>query len=129
MSTHALWRAPSLAARLLLSFALAGVPAAARAQDIALKAPPQSARVFARDGSLIAELGPQVRTWVPFRSLPSYVPRTFVAVEDVAKTAATCRDLGGRVYVEATPIPGMGAFAILADPSGATFGVFASTDC
>ena len=57
-------------------------PAAARAQEVVLKAPPQSARVFARDGSLLAELGPQVRTWVPIRSLPSYVPRTFVAVED-----------------------------------------------
>lgn len=82
MAIHASRRAPSLAARLLLSLALAGAPAAARAQEVALKTPPQSARVYARDGSLLAELGPQVRTWVPLRSLPSYLPRTFVAVED-----------------------------------------------
>jgi penicillin-binding protein 1A len=54
----------------------------APAQEVVLRAPAQSARVYARDGSLLAELGPQVRTWIPIRSLPSYVPRTFVAVED-----------------------------------------------
>lgn len=72
---------PLLGAVLLLC-ALAA-PAAAPAQSgIALKPMPQSARVFARDGSLLAELGPQVRTVVPLRSLPAYVPRAFVAVED-----------------------------------------------
>jgi penicillin-binding protein 1A len=56
--------------------------AGASAQQVALRVPPQSARVYARDGSLLAELGPQVRTVVSLRSLPAYVPRTFVAVED-----------------------------------------------
>lgn len=83
MATSSSARAPVRAARLLLSLALAGAaPGVARAQEIALKAPPQSARILARDGSLLAEIGPQVRSWVPLRSLPSYVPRTFVAVED-----------------------------------------------
>ena len=59
---------------------LAAVPAAA--QEITLRTPTQSARVYARDGSLIAELGPQVRTVVAMRSLPRYVPMAFVAVED-----------------------------------------------
>ncbi|MDP9349406.1 MAG: PBP1A family penicillin-binding protein, partial [Gemmatimonadota bacterium] len=54
----------------------------ALAQEITLRTPPQSARVYARDGSLIAEIGPQVRTLVSLRSLPAHVPRTFVAVED-----------------------------------------------
>jgi penicillin-binding protein 1A len=75
-------RAPVRVARLLFLCALLAGPASARAQEIALKAPPQSARVFARDGSLLAELGPQVRSWIGLRSLPAYVPRTFVAVED-----------------------------------------------
>ncbi len=70
--------------RALAALALA-LPAPAAAQGsgpITLKTPTQSARVYARDGSLIAELGPQVRTWVPMASLPRYVARAFVAVED-----------------------------------------------
>jgi penicillin-binding protein 1A len=69
------------AARLALpAAALLAVPAAA--QEITLRTPTQSAKVYARDGSLIAELGPQVRTVVAMRSLPRYVPMAFVAVED-----------------------------------------------
>ena len=44
--------------------------------------PPQSSLVFARDGSLIGELGPQKRTLISIRSLPRYVGHAFVAVED-----------------------------------------------
>lgn len=67
----------------LLPLALAPAAAAAQqAQPLTLRPPPQSARVYARDGSLIAELGPQVRTVVSMRSLPAYLPRAFVAVED-----------------------------------------------
>ncbi|HEX2187938.1 MAG TPA: PBP1A family penicillin-binding protein [Longimicrobiaceae bacterium] len=66
-----------------LALLLLALPAAAqRSGSITLKTPPQSAKVYARDGSLIAELGPQARTWVPLASLPRYVPRAFVAVED-----------------------------------------------
>ncbi|HEX8208630.1 MAG TPA: PBP1A family penicillin-binding protein [Longimicrobium sp.] len=60
--------------------ALLALPASA--QEITLRAPTQSARVYARDGSLIAELGPQVRTVIAMRTLPRYVPMAFVAVED-----------------------------------------------
>lgn len=67
--------------RLALAAAvLAAVPAGA--QEITLRTPTQSAKVYARDGSLIAELGPQVRTVVALRALPRYVPMAFVAVED-----------------------------------------------
>src|SRR5215204_2196325 len=44
--------------------------------------PPQSSLVFARDGSLIGEIGKQKRTLVSLRSLPRYVGQSFVAVED-----------------------------------------------
>jgi penicillin-binding protein 1A len=43
---------------------------------------PQSSLVFARDGSLIGEIGHEWRTSVSIRSLPAYVPKAFVAVED-----------------------------------------------
>jgi 1A family penicillin-binding protein len=44
--------------------------------------PPQSSLVFARDGSLIGEIGREWRTLVPLRSLPRYVGQAFIAVED-----------------------------------------------
>src|ERR1044071_1506147 len=44
--------------------------------------PPQSSLVFARDGSLIGEIGAQKRTLIAIRSLPKYVGQAFVAVED-----------------------------------------------
>ena len=44
--------------------------------------PAQSSLVFARDGSLIGEIGAQKRTLVSIRSLPRYVGQAFVAVED-----------------------------------------------
>ena len=43
---------------------------------------PQSSLVFARDGSLIGEIGPEWRTSVPIRTLPKYVGEAFIAVED-----------------------------------------------
>jgi penicillin-binding protein 1A len=43
---------------------------------------PQSSLVYARDGSLIGEIGPESRTSVPIRTLPRYVGQAFVAVED-----------------------------------------------
>ena len=73
-----------LLAAALSACALALSPSALHAQldDVQLVAPPQSALVYARDGTLIAELGPQARTVVSIRSLPAYVPAAFVAVED-----------------------------------------------
>ena len=44
--------------------------------------PPQSTLVYANDGSLIGEIGRELRTSVPIASLPTYVPAAFVAVED-----------------------------------------------
>jgi penicillin-binding protein 1A len=43
---------------------------------------PQSSLVYARDGSLIGEIGPQWRTSVPIATLPKYVGEAFIAVED-----------------------------------------------
>jgi penicillin-binding protein 1A len=45
-------------------------------------AQPQSSLVFARDGTLIGEIGRQNRTSVALRTLPRYLPHAFIAVED-----------------------------------------------
>ncbi|HEU4565468.1 MAG TPA: PBP1A family penicillin-binding protein [Gemmatimonadaceae bacterium] len=43
---------------------------------------PQSSQLFARDGSLIGELGKEWRTSISIRTLPKYVGQAFIAVED-----------------------------------------------
>ncbi|MGH7688378.1 MAG: transglycosylase domain-containing protein, partial [Gemmatimonadaceae bacterium] len=43
---------------------------------------PQSSQVFARDGSLIGEIGTDWRTSISLATLPKYVPQAFIAVED-----------------------------------------------
>jgi 1A family penicillin-binding protein len=43
---------------------------------------PQASLVLARDGSLIGEIGKEIRTSVSIRTLPKYLPHAFIAVED-----------------------------------------------
>src|SRR3954471_22714688 len=43
---------------------------------------PQASLVYARDGSLIGEIGKEIRTSISIRTLPKYVGQAFVAVED-----------------------------------------------
>jgi uncharacterized protein len=47
-----------------------------------------------------------------------------VAVDDVDATAALAKQQGGAVHREPTEIPGVGRFAVLADPQGAVLCVF-----
>jgi 1A family penicillin-binding protein len=42
----------------------------------------QASLVLARDGTLIGEIGKEIRTSVSIRTLPKYLPQAFVAVED-----------------------------------------------
>lgn len=70
---------------LLLSGALAAqqpAPQPAAAEPWQLVTPPQSSLVFARDGSLIGEIGTEWRTIVSIKTLPAYLPNAFIAVED-----------------------------------------------
>jgi len=68
---------------LALALALAAGPLASQASDASAIIPlPQSSLVLARDGTVIGELGRQVRTSVSIASLPRFVPQAFVAVED-----------------------------------------------
>lgn len=43
---------------------------------------PQSSLVFARDSTLIGEIGHEMRTSVSIKSLPAFVPQAFIAIED-----------------------------------------------
>ena len=43
---------------------------------------PQASLVYARDGSLIGEIGKEWRTSVPINTLPRYLPQAFIAIED-----------------------------------------------
>lgn len=50
----------------------------------------------------------------------------YIGTPDIAATVATARQLGAKVKKDITPIPDMGQFAILSDPQGATFAVYAA---
>jgi 1A family penicillin-binding protein len=57
-------------------------PAVAPVEAWQIVAPPQSSPVYARDGSLVGEIGREWRTNVAIATLPAYLPNAFVAVED-----------------------------------------------
>ena len=56
---------------------------------------------------------------------PHWLP--YFAVTSVDSTAQKAASLGARTYVPPTDIPGIGRFAVLADPQGATFAVVTFT--
>src|SRR5438132_2892090 len=76
--------------RALVVAALVFTPALAGAQQPAnvdsvpwtIVQMPQVSLVLARDGSLIGEIGKEIRTSVSIKSLPRYLAQAFVAVED-----------------------------------------------
>jgi predicted enzyme related to lactoylglutathione lyase len=51
---------------------------------------------------------------------------SYVATEDVDKTAARAASLGAKSCVPPTDIPGIGRFSVLADPEGAVFALYKS---
>ncbi|MDB4878388.1 MAG: penicillin-binding protein family [Gemmatimonadetes bacterium] len=67
---------------LLAAGASAQQPAASTGEAWQIVQLPQSSLVYARDGSLIGEIGREMRTSVSLKSLPGYVGKAFVAVED-----------------------------------------------
>lgn len=48
----------------------------------------------------------------------------YFGVEDVDAAAKTTKELGGKVLLAPTDVPGFGRAAVLRDPQGAAFGVF-----
>jgi 1A family penicillin-binding protein len=73
-------QAPTLLAAQSAATAAASPQATGEAWRIVT--PLQSSQVYARDGSLIAEVGREIRSSVALRTLPKYVYQAFVAVED-----------------------------------------------
>jgi hypothetical protein len=55
---------------------------------------------------------------------PFWLP--YVGVDEVDGAALRCQEEGGGVHVEPRDIPGMGRFAVLSDPFGASFAVYKS---
>ena len=65
-------------------------------------------------GGMMNKPSPEVPTaWLPY-----------VQVDSVDATVAKAKKLGARIMKDKTPIPEMGAFAILLDPTGGAIGVF-----
>jgi len=65
-------------------------------------------------GGMMKKPSPEVPTaWLPY-----------VQVDSVSDTVATAKKLGARIMKDKTPIPGMGAFAIVLDPTGGAIGVW-----
>jgi predicted enzyme related to lactoylglutathione lyase len=48
----------------------------------------------------------------------------YIGVEDVDASAHKAESMGGRVLVPPTDIPNTGRFAVLSDPTGATFAIY-----
>jgi len=73
-----------LAGALLFTPVLLGAqqPRAADTEPWTIVPMAQASLVLARDGSLIGEVGKEIRTSVSIRSLPRYLPQAFVAIED-----------------------------------------------
>lgn len=72
----------AIAATMLMLAAPASAQSARRSEPWRIIQPQQSSQILARDGSLIGEVGSQIRTSVSIRTLPRYVPHAFIAVED-----------------------------------------------
>jgi uncharacterized protein len=47
----------------------------------------------------------------------------YIAVDDVDASAKKVEELGGKIHRPPTDIPGVGRFAIIADPAGAVFSI------
>ena len=49
----------------------------------------------------------------------------YFQVDDTAATVAKAKELGARVLMDATPMPGVGTLATITDPQGATLSLMA----
>jgi penicillin-binding protein 2D len=74
--------APRLIPLLVLSTPVAVSAQGSSGEPWRINSLPQASLVFANDGSLIGEIGRELRTSVAIRTLPRYVGQAFVAVED-----------------------------------------------
>ena len=68
--------------------------------------------------------GPEGPKWPSGGPEPHWVAS--FGVEDADEAARKTKELGGEVLLAPVDVPGMGRAAVLRDPQGAVFGVFAS---
>ena len=68
-------------------------------------------------GGMMQMIGPQ------FEGVPPHW-MSYVAVDDVDAAAAKAAELGGEIKVPPMDIPGIGRFAVFADPQGAHLSLF-----
>ncbi len=66
----------------LVAALAAPAPAQQRPDAVRIIRPPLATVVLDREGGLLAEIGPQARTWVRIVELPAFVGQAFVATED-----------------------------------------------
>ena len=52
---------------------------------------------------------------------------SYVKVDDVDASTNKAKELGAKVFVQPTDIPDIGRFSVIADPSGATLGLYKHT--
>ena len=52
---------------------------------------------------------------------------SYVNVDDVDASTNKAKELGAQVFVEPADIPNVGRFSVIADPSGATLGLYKHT--
>jgi predicted enzyme related to lactoylglutathione lyase len=60
-------------------------------------------------------------------SAPASALNTYFGVDDIEATLAKALAAGATLLVPKTPIPGMGAWAMFADPDGIPIGLFQTT--
>ena len=62
----------------------------------------------------------------PPNAVPQWVP--YIAVPDLEETLRQATELGASVTIEPTKIDNGGRYAVLADPHGATFGIYSAAE-
>jgi predicted enzyme related to lactoylglutathione lyase len=72
-----------------------------------------------------APTGPLGGTWPLETGQPRWI--AYIGTDDIEGTVRKAQELGGRVTKEVTSMPNGGQYALLEDPQGAAFGVYAST--
>jgi predicted enzyme related to lactoylglutathione lyase len=66
------------------------------------------------EGGLMKSMAPNVPShWL-----------TYIKVADLVASTAKAKTLGGKVLVDNQPIPEVGRFSVVADPTGATIGLW-----
>ena len=58
------------------------------------------------------------------RQSPEHLPTNYIDVESVAKYQTRVQELGGKVLMPQSPVPGMGWFAVCQDTEGNVFGLW-----